>query len=393
MSEKTDNKVPNVPNLRFSSSILDWELKPITTLIVECSETTSNFEKYPLYSFTIEDGVVPKSERYERSFLVKKDGDSFKVVKYNNFVMNPMNLRFGAISYSKVKNDVSVSGYYNIFNIDNAQCNDYWEALFRRTKTLKLYDSVATGSLLEKKRVHFSQFRSLKFYIPEYNERIKISLFFSKINERIDTQSKIIEDIETLRKWIINQQFTRTATNAIGEFIEQTSERNKTNCVDRVLSVSNKYGFINQSEQFEDREVASDNRTNYKIVRRNDFAFNPARINVGSIAKLDTYDIGIVSPMYICFKSNNKNLDVDYLSNFFSSNSFKNALNKRLEGSVRQCLQFDALCDIKLFVPSLDEQIFFVSKIKAITKKLAIEKDILSAYKKQKAYLLSNMFI
>ena len=232
-----------------------------------------------------------------------------------------------------------------------------------------------------------------KIFVPQQKEQEKIATFLSKIDERIETQSKIIEDIEALRKWIINQQFTRIATNAIGEFIEQTSERNKTNSVNRVLSVSNKYGFINQSEQFEDREVASDDRTNYKIVKRNDFAFNPARINVGSIAKLDTYDIGIVSPMYICFKSKNKNLDADYLSNFFSSNSFKNALNKRLEGSVRQCLQFDALCDIKLFVPSLNEQISFVSKIKAITKKLTIEKDILSAYKKQKAYLLSNMFI
>ena len=239
-------------------------------------------------------------------------------------------------------------------------------------------------------------FADLKNYItniPSMREQNKIVDMLDKIDERISTQSKIIEDIETLRKWIINQQFARTATNTIGEFIEQTSERNKTKGVERVLSVSNKYGFINQSEQFEDREVASDDRTNYKIVRRNDFAFNPARINVGSIAKLGTYDIGIVSPMYICFKSNNKNLDADYLSNFFSSNSFKNALNKRLEGSVRQCLQFDALCDIKLFVPSLNEQISFVSKIKAITRKLTIEKDILSAYKKQKAYLLSNMFI
>ena len=122
---------------------------------------------------------MPKSERYERSFLVKKDGDTFKIVKHNLFVMNPMNLRFGAISYSRVEKDVSVSGYYNIFNIDNMQCNDFWEALFRRTKTLKLYDSIATGSLIEKKRVHLSQFKKIKLSIPEASEREKISTFIS----------------------------------------------------------------------------------------------------------------------------------------------------------------------------------------------------------------------
>ena len=50
-----------------------------------------------------------------------------------------------------------------------------------------------------------------------------------------------------------------------------------------VLSVSNKLGFVEQSEQFEDRTVASEDITKYKIVRTNDFAYNPARINVGSI--------------------------------------------------------------------------------------------------------------
>ena len=85
----------------------------------------------------------------------------------------------------------------------------------------------------------------------------------------------------------------------IGDFIEQTSKRNKDSAIQNVLSVSNSQGFIQQSEQFENRIVASDDTSNYKIVERNDFAFNPARINVGSIARLITFERGIVSPMYI----------------------------------------------------------------------------------------------
>ena len=81
----------------------------------------------------------------------------------------------------------------------------------------------------------------------------------------------------------------------IGDVIEQISERNKDKSIDMVLSVSNKQGFINQSEQFEDRIIASEDTSNYKIVHKNDFAYNPARINVGSIARLTTIDTGIVS--------------------------------------------------------------------------------------------------
>ena len=125
-----------VPNLRFNQFNSEWERKSIGDLINEVKEYTSSFEKYPLYSFTIESGVTPKTERYERNFLVKKDGDLFKVVHPNNFVMNPMNLRFGAINYSKQTIDVSVSGYYDIFEIDNSNYNDFWNAYFKAPQTI-----------------------------------------------------------------------------------------------------------------------------------------------------------------------------------------------------------------------------------------------------------------
>ena len=394
MSEKTDNKVPNVPNLRFSSSILDWELKPITTLIEECSETTSNFEKYPLYSFTIEDGVVPKSERYERSFLVKKDGDSFKVVKYNNFVMNPMNLRFGAISYSKVKNDVSVSGYYNIFNIDNAQCNDYWEALFRRTKTLKLYDSVATGSLLEKKRVHFSQFRSLKFYIPEYNERIKISLFFSKINERIDTQSKIIGNLESLIKGIRQRIFSasnfdirNSKEHELGSFLSEYSKKNIEN---NLISVSvGKYG-IRRRDEIYSKELSDDYSKN-KVIEKDSLiiGMGSTQIDIGILSKDEKY---CVSPAYTTYKISG--INSDYLREYLIH--LNSLLSKRymvIGARQGKSVNKSELMQHVLLVHNIEKQLKVVDIFNVFYDKLQKEKDILSLYKKQKAYLLANMFI
>ena len=103
----------------------------------------------------------------------------------------------------------------------------------------------------------------------------------------------------------------------IGDFIEQISKRNKDSAIKNVLSVSNSQGFIQQSEQFENRIVASDDTSNYKIVKRNDFAFNPARINVGSIARLTTFERGIVSPMYICFRTKDILLP-EYLDYYFN---------------------------------------------------------------------------
>ena len=395
MSEKTDNKVPNVPNLRFDKSEL-WHTELLSKYAKKITLKNKNNLIENIICNSAQNGLIQQKDFFDRTIVNNENTENYYVIEQGDFVYNPrksVTAPYGPVNVYEYTNSGIVSPLYLCFKVDGID-KRFLNYYFKSSAWYKyIYENGDSGARHDRVSIKDDVFLAQPIIVPHLTTQDKIASFLSKIDQRIETQSKIIEDIETLRKWIINQQFTRTATNAIGEFIEQTSDRNKINCVDRVLSVSNKYGFINQSEQFEDREVASDNRTNYKIVRRNDFAFNPARINVGSIAKLDTYDIGIVSPMYICFKSNNKNLDADYLSNFFSSNSFKNALNKRLEGSVRQCLQFDALCDIKLFVPSLNEQISFVSKIKAITKKLTVEKDILSAYKKQKAYLLSNMFI
>lgn len=383
-----------VPNLRFNQFNSEWERKSIGDLINEVKEYTSSFEKYPLYSFTIESGVTPKTERYERNFLVKKDGDLFKVVHPNNFVMNPMNLRFGAINYSKQTIDVSVSGYYDIFEIDNSNYNDFWNAYFKAPQTINTYNSIATGSLVEKKRVHFSQLKSLKFYLPSNDEKEKINSFIKLLDDRISVQIKIIEEYVILKNSLIHRFFTMDNPKVkLSTILTEINIKNKNKQIDTVLSVSNKLGFIKQSEQFEDREVASDDTSNYKIVNKGDYAYNPARINVGSIARLINYDKGIISPMYSCFKINEKKITYTYFDMFLSSFSFKRQLNKKLEGSVRQCLTFEGMLSMDIELPCIETQKSISNKIDMLNYKIKLESDYREALIKLKQFLLNNMFI
>lgn len=160
-----------------------------------------------------------------------------------------------------------------------------------------------------------------------------------------------------------------------------------------VLSVSNRFGFINQSEQFEDRNVASDDVRNYKVVHRGDFAYNPARINVGSIAMLKNFESGIVSPMYICFQVDDTIVDPSFFELFLETKAFKDEMEIRLEGSVRRCLSFEALCEIHLPLPALLVQRSISDKIGNISSKIKLEDRILRAYIRQKEWLLKQMFI
>lgn len=88
----------------------EWENVTFSTLFTSTSDYTDDLDKYPLYSLTIEDGITPKTERYERSHLVKKE-DFYKIVRPNDYAYNPMNLRFGAVARHKGNIPVAVSGY------------------------------------------------------------------------------------------------------------------------------------------------------------------------------------------------------------------------------------------------------------------------------------------
>lgn len=244
--------------------------------------------------------------------------------------------------------------------------------------------------------INSQEYASYQFWKPTKEEQDKISDLITLLDQRIKTQKKIIEDLKKLKDAITHSHYRNELSHSpmayIGQYITQVSKRNKDARIDRVLSVSNKYGFINQDEQFEDREVASADTSNYKVVHKGDFAYNPARINVGSVARLQEFENGIVSPMYVCFTTK-KGLLPAYFELYLSTNIFKHEMNKRLEGSVRLCLTYEGLCNIKIALPEFNVQKDFVSKVSRILTKIKAEERLLYLYQNCKQYLLTQLFI
>ena len=203
----------------------------------------------------------------------------------------------------------------------------------------------------------------------------------------------LIREYSPLSSALVDRLYYQHDTNGrIGDFVVQISKRNHGNNNYSVLSVNNRLGFIEQSEQFEDRVVASDDTSNYKVVSRDDFAYNPARINVGSIARLTSFESGIVSPMYICFRTKRQILP-QYLEHFFDTRYFHDEMQKRLEGSVRLCLSWEGLCNIPIAVPPIERQEKVGKRISRLADKISLEERHLDLLKSQKQYLLQAMFI
>ena len=288
-----------------------------------------------------------------------------------------------------LKDDILLGGDLNIIRLHGYDGSFMSYQLNGKRK----YDIAKVAQGVSVVHLYGEHLKNIKTINPSLNEQKKIANLLSLLDERISTQNKIIEDLKKLKCAIIETVYNGKGHEyRIGDIIDQVSQRNKRCLVNTVLSVNNKLGFINQDEQFEDRTVASEDTSNYKVVFKDDFAYNPARINVGSIARLKSFDKGIVSPMYICFKVTD-GIVPEYLESYFATNHFSKEMQKRLEGSVRLCLSFEGLCNIPIFVPCIDEQTEIGKRIYQLENKIETECNILSLYEKQKQYLLRQMFI
>ena len=274
---------------------------------------------------------------------------------------------------------------------------------------------------------------------PSLSEQSKIASFLSCLDEKIATQNKIIEDLKILKKELCNKVFGGGIFVRLGDHISEITTRNKTNTCNDVLSVSNKMGFIKQSEQFEDRTVASEDKRNYKVVtiasghpiRLGEIStiYQPQTITQAELSDNGAYPVfganGIIgyyhqfnhekaqiiitcrgstcgtvnmsapnswitgNSMVINVDGYESIVDKQYLFYYLKTISFKSMIS----GSGQPQIVRKPLVNLLISLPELNTQVKYRSIIDTINKKLVKEKDMLCRLFDLKAYLLSNLFI
>lgn len=150
----------------------------------------------------------------------------------------------------------------------------------------------------------------------------------------------------------------------LSQLLKEYSNKNKALLCNNVFSVTNSDGFIKSTEYF-DTKVFSSNLSTYKLVESGMFAYNPSRINVGSIALLESEERVIVSPLYVIFSVSNE-IDPHFLLRFLKSPIGLTLINSKTSGSVRDSLRFKDLISISIPLPSLSIQQSIVAELDSI---------------------------
>lgn len=372
----------------------EWENIAFSTLFTSTSDYTDDLDKYPLYSLTIEDGITPKTERYERSHLVKKE-DSYKIVRPNDYAYNPMNLRFGAVARHKGNIPVAVSGYYDIFTTVHESDLPFMDSFLTCGTMITYYNRVSTGSLVEKQRVHFSQFLDFALPLPPVNERAKIAAILTTQDRVIELKENLLTEKQRQKKYLMQQLLTgkKRLPGFDGEWkIERLgklfSERKEVNCEGlEMLAITGTQGIIPRKE-LDLKDNSSEDKSKYLRVCVGDIGYNTMRMWQGVSAYSD-YE-GIVSPAYTVLKPSST-INAKYFAYLFKIPEIIFLFYRFSQGLVDDTrnLKYENFEKIKVLYPAeKKEQTAIAEVLSAADRELDLLRQDIEQEKQQKKALM-----
>ena len=226
-------------------------------------------------------------------------------------------------------------------------------------------------------------------------EKDKLCIFFNLLDQRIDTQSKIIEDLQTLKISICDKVFEDTTypEYKLKDVLSERIEKSNVNNQYEILSSTIK-GLFTQKEYF-DKDIASSNNIGYKIVHLYDIIISPQNLWMGNITFNQRFTNGLVSPSYKIYIINN-NFDMYYIANMLKT---KRAMYKYICSSqqgasvVRRNLNMDDFLSLSFCIPDINKQRKIGLLLNTIDKRIDLEQTYLTKLNQQKKFLLKNMFI
>ena len=378
-----------VPKLRFPGFTEDWEQRKLSDILVERNEQQVETNEYPLMSFVQGHGVIPKGERYDRSFLVLDQSKKYKRTELGDFIYSSNNLETGSIGINKTGKAV-ISPVYSIFygvSIGDSQFIGIMSLLPRFiAKMIRFRQGVVYGQW----RIHEKDFLDISILIPSEAERTKITKLILSIEELITLHQRKLNNLKLKKKALLQKLFPKNGerypelrfpgfTDAweqrkliyiFNDFIVPMRDKPKvfsgTTPWTRIEDIEGRYINTSLSGQFVSDETIKS--MNLKVIPKGSLIVSAsATFGVVAIVNNDLITnqtfIGLVP---------NKDFDIDFLYSLFEAPTTKGKLLKLSAGSTIFYIARESFENLVLSVPSKEEQIKISKVFKSIDDSITL---------------------
>jgi type I restriction enzyme S subunit len=399
------------PVLRFPEFKEDWKEYKLSQFLTRYSENNKDeeFSIDEILSLSSHYGIVSRKELLEDTYS-NVNHLSCKKTRLNDLVYGKSisaSYPYGLFKVNDYKDGLLSTLYYT-FKVKEFVFPKFLDCYFchlnRANNFLKKYVLVGDRYIT----ADADYLLSGKIYLPtQKEEQKKITDFLIQFDNRIVQLKEKKENLELYKKGITQKIFSQKLRFKdengkdfpewkkfkLGDLTIKVGAKNKENEQLPIYSISNKKGFVPQSNQFAglDSIERGFDISLYKIIEERTYAYNPARINVGSIGYSGSLNRVLVSSLYVCFKTK-KNVFDDFFNHYLDSSQFNKAVLKRTEGGVRQYLFYENFSLIVLNLPSIKEQEKIASFLNAISQQIALVNEQLEETRTFKKVLLNKLF-
>jgi len=318
-----------------------------------------------LLSVTMNDGVKPRSE-IEGKDNSSEDKSNYKIVRKGDMVYNSMRMWQGANGISPC--DGIVSPAYTVLMPKQEINNGYFAALFKSANLINEFRKNSQGMTSDTWNLKYPQIETIKIQIPSVSEQDKVSELFGVLDARIVAQAQLIEALKKYKRGSLSALFPKKGEitpqyrfagftkpweqRKLGDVFTERTER--ANGDEELLSVTIGNGVIRQVDS-DKRNIASEDKSNYKIVHKGDVPYNSMRMWQGAVGNSE-YD-GIVSPAYTVLVPS-KEANGKFFMELFKKESTLKIFQRWSQGLTSDTwnLKYPVLSTIEISIPRIEEQ-------------------------------------
>ena len=264
------------------------------------------------------------------------DKRMYYIVSPNSFAYNPARINVGSIGYQDTGKSVIVSSLYEVFKTsDDVDDRLLWH-WFKSPDFQKLIMQLQEGGV--RLYFYYDKLCMGQVFLPSLEEQRKIGKLFDTLDHLITLHQRKFDKLQVLKKAMLEKMFPKNGSSVpeirfkgftdaweqrkLGEVVERITRKNENLESTLPLTISAQYGLIDQNEFF-DKRIASKDVSGYFLVRNGEFAYNKSTSSDapwGAIKRLDRYESGVLSTLYIVFKIlDERKTSSDYIVTYYNT--------------------------------------------------------------------------
>ena len=402
------------PTIRFKGYTDDWEQRKLGELYQRNTERNENLIGYDktisVATMSYKDDGNGASESSLSTYKVLRVGDiafeghTNKQFRFGRFVVNDIGTGIMSPRFSTLRplNEMPVNFWKQYIHS---------ESVMRRI----LVNSTKAGTMMNE--LVIPEFLNQTIMVPSENEQAVIGQYFSNLDNLITLHQRKCEETKILKKYMLQKMFPQNEQKVpeirfkgftddweqrkLGDLVDRVTRKNQDLVSELPLTISAQYGLIDQNEFF-DKRVASKDVSGYYLIENGEFAYNKSTSTDapwGAIKRLDRYENGVLSTLYIVFgiKENNP-VDSDFLVSYYSTNLWHKGIHEiAAEGARNHGLLNIAPADFfetKLMIPQdIEEQKKIGKYFEELERLITLHQRKCEELQKIKKFMLQNMFV